>query len=137
FEESMGSVRLECQPNTRPLNNKNKTLLHTQASDRTPRQKRGGFFYWTKSQSDLVRIERGAACSAFTAKNKARSSRERRASCYCRSAVDSVIHQEAAQLLAAARMTQLAQRLRLYLSDALPSDVELLADLLEGVVGVH
>jgi hypothetical protein len=32
------------QPDTVPLNNNDKTLLHTQASDRTPRQKRGGFF---------------------------------------------------------------------------------------------
>src|SRR5882724_2790953 len=32
------------QPDTVSLNNNDKTLLHTQASDRTPRQKRGGFF---------------------------------------------------------------------------------------------
>ena len=33
------------QPDTVSLNNNDKTLLHTQASDRTPRQKRGGFFW--------------------------------------------------------------------------------------------
>src|SRR5262249_10094651 len=54
-----------------------------------------------------------------------------------RLAARSVIHQEAAQLLAAARMTQLAQRLGLYLPNPLARDVELLADFLEGVVGVH
>ena len=32
------------QPDTVSLNNNEKTLLHTQASDRTPRHKRGGFF---------------------------------------------------------------------------------------------
>src|ERR1700730_19330610 len=34
-------------------------------------------------------------------------------------------------------MTQLAQRLRLYLPDPLARDIELLADFLEGMVGVH
>src|SRR6185312_4185611 len=48
-----------------------------------------------------------------------------------------VIHQEAAQLLAAARVAQLAQRLRLDLADALARDIELLADLFERVVGIH
>jgi hypothetical protein len=33
------------QPDTVSLNKNDKTLLHTQASDRTPRQKRGGFFW--------------------------------------------------------------------------------------------
>jgi hypothetical protein len=42
----------------------------------------------------------------------------------------SVIHQEAAQLLAAAWMTQFAQRLCLYLPDALASDIELFAHFL-------
>src|ERR1700759_1614777 len=50
---------------------------------------------------------------------------------------DSVIHQEAAQLLAAARMTQLAQPLGLYLADPLASDIELLAHFFERVVGIH
>src|SRR5690606_11990943 len=45
--------------------------------------------------------------------------------------------EEAAQLLGAARMTQLAQRLGLYLADPLAGDIELLADFLKGVVGVH
>src|SRR5450631_3110474 len=49
----------------------------------------------------------------------------------------SVIHQEAAQLFAAAGMTQLAQRLGLYLADPLAGDVELLAHLFERVIGVH
>src|SRR5690606_34947360 len=49
----------------------------------------------------------------------------------------SVLDEEASQLLAAARMPQLAQRLRLDLADALARDVELLADLFERVVGVH
>src|ERR1700730_18390721 len=52
-------------------------------------------------------------------------------------AVASVIHQEAAQLLAAARVAELAQRLGLDLTDAFARDVELLADFLESVVGVH
>src|SRR6478672_13441937 len=47
------------------------------------------------------------------------------------------IVQEAPQLPAAARVLELAQRLRLDLADALAGDGELLADLLEGVVGVH
>jgi hypothetical protein len=42
------------QLDTVSLNNNEKTLLHTQASDRTPRQKRGGFFcvlifHWLKT----------------------------------------------------------------------------------------
>src|ERR1700677_2581173 len=49
----------------------------------------------------------------------------------------SIVHQEAAQLLAAARVAKLAQCLRLYLADAFARDVELLADLLEGVIGIH
>src|SRR3984893_7714277 len=48
-----------------------------------------------------------------------------------------VVHQEAAQLLAAAGVTQLAQRLRLYLTNPLARHVELLADFLESMVGVH
>jgi len=36
-----------------------------------------------------------------------------------------------------ARVAQLAQRLGLDLTDALARDIELLADFLEGVVGVH
>jgi len=44
LEESMGSDLLDAKPDTRPSNNKNKTLLHTQASDRTPRVKPGRFF---------------------------------------------------------------------------------------------
>src|SRR6476619_735618 len=47
------------------------------------------------------------------------------------------IVQEAPQLPAAARVLELAQRLRLDLADALAGYRELLADLLEGVVGVH
>jgi len=49
----------------------------------------------------------------------------------------SVVHQEAAQLLAAAWMAQLAQCLGLDLADALARDVELLADFLERVIGIH
>src|SRR5687768_2558183 len=45
-----------------------------------------------------------------------------------------VVHQERAQLLAAARVTELAQRLRLDLADTLARHVELLADLFQGVV---
>src|SRR5437773_8277818 len=41
------------------------------------------------------------------------------------------------QLPAARRMPQLAQRLRLDLPDPLAGDVELLADFLQRVVGVH
>src|SRR5690606_10805566 len=48
-----------------------------------------------------------------------------------------VVHQEASQLLAAARMTELAQRLRFDLTDTLARDVELLADFFERVVRVH
>src|SRR5207249_2629969 len=48
-----------------------------------------------------------------------------------------VVHQKTTQLLAAARVAELAQRLGLYLADALAGDIELLADLLESVVGVH
>src|SRR5690349_7914373 len=51
--------------------------------------------------------------------------------------INSVIHQEAAELLAAARMTQLAQRLRFDLTDALTRNVELLADFFQRVVRVH
>src|SRR6185437_15747299 len=43
-----------------------------------------------------------------------------------------ILHQEAAQLLAAARVPELAQRLRLDLADPLTSDIELLADLFQG-----
>ena len=49
----------------------------------------------------------------------------------------SVIHQETAQLLAAARVPELTQRLGLDLADALARHIELLADFLEGVVGIH
>src|SRR3569833_1952063 len=45
--------------------------------------------------------------------------------------------EERAQLLRSARVAQLAQGLGLDLADALAGDVELLADFLEGVVGVH
>src|SRR5579864_3773772 len=45
--------------------------------------------------------------------------------------------EEAAQLPAAAGVLELAQRLGLDLADALAGDRELLADFLEGVVGVH
>src|SRR2546423_6242872 len=45
--------------------------------------------------------------------------------------------EEASQLLGARRVAELAQRLRLDLADALARDVELLADFLERVVGVH
>src|SRR5688500_19340229 len=50
-------------------------------------------------------------------------------------AARSILDQEASQLLAAARMPELAQRLGLDLADALARDVELLADFLERVVG--
>src|SRR5690606_40300566 len=49
----------------------------------------------------------------------------------------SVDVEEAPQLLRAARMAQLAQRLGLDLADALAGDVKLLAHLFQGVVGVH
>src|SRR5688572_31116650 len=45
--------------------------------------------------------------------------------------------EEAAQPLRARRVPELAQRLGFYLADALAGDVELLADLLQRVVGVH
>src|SRR5688500_4042996 len=45
--------------------------------------------------------------------------------------------EEAPHLAAAARMLEVAERLGLDLADALAGDAELLADLLEGVVGVH
>ena len=45
--------------------------------------------------------------------------------------------EEAAELSRAARVLQLPQRLGFDLADALAGDRELLADLLEGVVGVH
>src|SRR5579863_301245 len=45
--------------------------------------------------------------------------------------------EEAAQLARAARVLELAQRLRLDLADALARHRELLADLLQRVVGVH
>src|SRR5688572_4888136 len=47
------------------------------------------------------------------------------------------VFQERPQLLAAARMPQFPQRLGLDLPDALTGDVELLADFLERVIGVH
>ena len=53
------------------------------------------------------------------------------------SATDLLEVEEAAQLLRAARMAQLAQRLGLDLADALAGDVELLADFFQRVVGVH
>ena len=34
-------------------------------------------------------------------------------------------------------MTQLAQRLGLYLTDALTRDIELFADFFQGVIGIH
>src|ERR1700730_5420042 len=40
------------QPDTVSLNNNEKMLLHTQESDRTPRQKRGGFFCVLQSASN-------------------------------------------------------------------------------------
>jgi len=45
--------------------------------------------------------------------------------------------EEASELPAPRRVLQLAQRLRLDLADTLAGHGELLADLLEGVVGVH
>src|SRR6478736_5323463 len=50
---------------------------------------------------------------------------------------EKLIVQKAPQLPAPARMLQLPQRLGLDLADALAGDAELLADLFEGVVGVH
>jgi hypothetical protein len=49
----------------------------------------------------------------------------------------SIIHQEAAKLLAATRMTELAQRFRLDLTNAFTRHVELLAHFFQRVVGVH
>src|SRR5205823_13562827 len=54
-----------------------------------------------------------------------------------KASVISIVVQETLQPLRARRVPKLAQRLRLDLPDALASDVELLADLLQGVVGVH
>src|SRR5579885_3632925 len=48
-----------------------------------------------------------------------------------------VLVEEGAQVFRARRMAQLAQGLGLDLADALAGDVELLADLLQRVVGVH
>src|SRR3546814_14622897 len=45
--------------------------------------------------------------------------------------------EEGAQMLASRRVAQLAQRLGFDLTDSLAGDIELLADFLEGVVGVH
>src|SRR3546814_12062977 len=45
--------------------------------------------------------------------------------------------QETAQLARAARVLELAERLRLDLADTLAGHGELLADLLQSVVGVH
>src|SRR3546814_15942098 len=45
--------------------------------------------------------------------------------------------EERTQVVRAARMAQLAQRLGLDLANALAGDVELLADFFERVVGVH
>jgi hypothetical protein len=49
------------QPDTVSLNNNEKTLLHTQASDRTPRQKRGGFFCVLQSAEGLDRRSSSSA----------------------------------------------------------------------------
>src|SRR5262249_40875009 len=54
-----------------------------------------------------------------------------------RSTTKRSVVQETPQLPRPARVLQLAQRLRLDLADALARHAELLADLLEGVVGVH
>src|SRR6185436_20976822 len=48
-----------------------------------------------------------------------------------------LVIQEAPQFPAPARVLQLAQRLRLDLADALARHRELLADLLQRVIGVH
>src|SRR3546814_10135504 len=45
--------------------------------------------------------------------------------------------EERAQLLGAGWMAQFAQRLGLYLTNPLAGDIELLADLFQGVVGIH
>jgi hypothetical protein len=49
IQRKHGFGKAGCQPDTRPLNNKNKTLLHTQASDRWPRENGAYFFYGLKS----------------------------------------------------------------------------------------
>ena len=54
LEESMGSDKLDAKPDTRPSNNKKKTLLHTQASDRTPRPKQPGRFF---SAENVLQLE--------------------------------------------------------------------------------
>src|SRR5262252_5124563 len=51
--------------------------------------------------------------------------------------VEALIIQKAAQLAAAAGVLELAQRLGLYLADALARHRELLADLFQRVVGIH
>src|SRR6202000_551660 len=45
--------------------------------------------------------------------------------------------EEGAQMLASRRVAQLAQRLGFDLTNPLAGDIELLADFLEGVVGIH
>src|SRR6186997_3345657 len=51
--------------------------------------------------------------------------------------VESVFDEEAAQLFRSTRMTQLAQRLRFDLTNALARHIELLAHFFQRVVGVH
>ena len=45
--------------------------------------------------------------------------------------------EEAAQVVRAGRVPELAQRFRLDLANSLTGHIELLADFLQGVVGVH
>src|SRR3569833_2734892 len=51
--------------------------------------------------------------------------------------LESVIHQEATQLLTPRRMPQLAQCLSLYLPNPLTSHIKLLTHLFQSVVGIH
>ena len=44
FKESMGSEQLDAKPDTRPSNNKNKTLLHTSKRPNARIKNPGGFF---------------------------------------------------------------------------------------------
>ena len=48
-----------------------------------------------------------------------------------------VFQQEATQLFGSARVSQLAQSLRLYLPDSLAGDIKLFAYFLKRVIGVH
>src|SRR5579883_669922 len=113
----------------------------------------------TTSSSRTARSPRNPASRRWRSRASAGSARSRRSTRKCRPPAraaprnkngpqsagrfDSIpprprsVIQEAPQLPRPARMLQLAQRLRLDLADALARHRELLADLLQRVVGVH